>query len=83
MSWGGRSASALAFAQKLAGRAVDQMQPRACRTWHGDMRIGGVARGGQPMLHVQPRLRALEDNLTIHAREYDNRGEEPKLRMFT
>ncbi len=38
---------------------------------------------GEPVLHVQPGLRALEDNLTIHAREYDGQGSAPKLRMFT
>jgi hypothetical protein len=72
------------FAEQLAGGAVDEVQARAGRARHGDVCVGGISgNGGNPVLYVHARRRALEDNLTFHVRQYDRAMTLEKLRMFT
>ena len=37
----------------------------------------------KPMLHIHARLRALEDDMTVHQRRYDAWEDLAKIRMFT
>ena len=43
--------------------------------------IGGLV--AKPMLHIHAGLRALEDDLSVHAARYEAKTRLPKLRMFT
>jgi hypothetical protein len=53
------------IAEQLAGRTIDQMQARAGRTRHRNVRsIGRLV--AKPMLHIHPGLGAFEDNMTVH-----------------
>jgi hypothetical protein len=61
--------SLFGFAQKLAGRTVDEMQPGAGLTNDGLVGALWIVLGiRQPMLHIQSGLRTFEDDMTHGAK---------------
>jgi hypothetical protein len=61
----------LCFAQQVAGRAVDEMQPAASLTDHGYIGLFFTLFGvRQPMLHIYAGLGKFEYDVAAHAGHY-------------